>query len=232
MSWVVVRLLFATILVSASRASALNPNFRAGYSAASAQLRAALLANYDRHVPPESERAGNFTEAGTDVHMSLRFFKVQAIRASEGAMELKVWLRMSWTDTRLSWEPADYGGITTTYLWADPTPTSGNSELWVPDVQPYNARSNIVESLDPAYAKVDSTGSIFLSRPGTLDVMCKFSGLVAFPFDRLKCSIEFGGWILSGGYQGLELSGDGYVFSEQESTSGSSYQQYTIEEGA
>merc|ERR1719310_2141457 len=60
--------------------------------------------------------------------------------------------------------------------------------------------------------------------------MCKFSGLVAFPFDEMKCQVEFGGWGLSGGVQGIQLSGDGYQFSSQEATSGSSYQEYTIKE--
>ena len=78
-------------------------------------------------------------------------------------------------------------------------------------------------------AIVQSSGSVFFSRPGMLDVMCKFSGLAAFPYDRLKCGVEFGGWGYSGAYQGLELFDGGYSFSSQESTSGSSYQEYSIE---
>ena len=31
--------------------------------------------------------------------------------------------------------------------------------------------------------------------------MCKFSGLSNFPFDTLRCQIEFGGWLMSGGHQ-------------------------------
>ena len=74
---------------------------------------------------------------------------------------------------------------------------------------------------------MQSSGSVFFSRPGMLDVMCKFSGLAAFPYDSLKCGVEFGGWAYSGAYQGLELNGGGFSFS-QESTSGSSYQEYSI----
>ena len=82
---------------------------------------------------------------------------------------------MYWTDERLAWEPSHYDGITFTTMWADPAPTSGSSELWVPDVQPYNARRTILESLDPAGARVEHSGRVFLSRPGTLDVLCKVS---------------------------------------------------------
>lgn len=42
--------------------------------------------------------------------------------------------------------------------------------------------------------------------------------------DILKCGVEFGGWAMSGGYQGLTLLNGGYEFSTQESTAGSSYQ--------
>ena len=58
--------------------------------------------------------------------------------------------------------------------------------------------------------------------------MCKFSGLSAFPFDTLRCQLEFGGWLMSGGHQGIRLDGVGFSFSPQEATSGSSYQEYTI----
>jgi hypothetical protein len=58
--------------------------------------------------------------------------------------------------------------------------------------------------------------------------MCRFSGLVAFPFDNLTCPIEVGGWKLSGGQQGIRLDEGGFAFSDQEITSGASYQEYTI----
>ena len=51
---------------------------------------------------------------------------------------------------------------------------------------------------------------------------------VAFPFDNLKCSIQIGGWALSGAQQGIELHDGGFDFATQEATSGSSYQEYSI----
>eukprot|EP00966_Prymnesium_polylepis_P281280 6499233-Prymnesium_polylepis.1 len=60
---------------------------------------------------------------------------------------------------------------------------------------------------------------------------CKFSGLVAFPFDHLRCAVEIGGWATSADRQGLLLQGDGVALlsQQQEATSGSSYVVYTIE---
>ena len=34
-----------------------------------------------------------------------------------------------------------------------------------------------------------------------IDYDLRFTGLVAFPFDRLKCAMEWGAWVLSDGFQ-------------------------------
>ena len=144
-------------------------------------------------------------------------------------MSLKVWLRMSWKDTRLAWNPDDFGGLSVAYFQGAHFANDETNEIWIPDVQPYNGLLGLEQVMTPALARVSSDGSVFYSRPGTLAVMCKFSGLVAFPFDALTCPVEFGGWGLSGGQQGIKLSGSGYSFSNQEPTSGTSYQEYLIE---
>jgi hypothetical protein len=144
----------------------------------------------------------------------------------------------------------------------------------------YNARA-WAETFDSVYATAYSDGSVFYSRPGVLDVLCKFSGLVAvrhpppaarraacyalvatvpwafacdvlsfncpwawvvcqFPYDKLKCAFEFGGWGNSGGTQGVvfkmkqdpetgELVQDAYDIQVKEATQGASYQEYKID---
>ena len=79
--------------------------FRKTYTANATRLRAHLLSGYDPKVAPESTRVGNYSAAGADVSMQIRFFKVESVKASDGNMRLKVWLRMSWTDERLAWDP-------------------------------------------------------------------------------------------------------------------------------
>ena len=60
--------------------------------------------------------------------------------------------------------------------------------------------------------------------------MCKFSGLVAFPFDTLECGLDMGGWMISGAQQGIRLRGYGYDFRTDEATAGTSYQEFSIKE--
>ena len=194
-------------------------------------LRAHLLADYDKGVPPSSERDGTSNSyAGADVSMAIRFFKVESVHAADGRMTLKVWLRMSWVDERLSWDPAEWGGVDQLQFMGSSLPAGAEvTEIWLPDIQPYNAYTGIHASLDPVHAMVSSSGSVFYSRPGMLDIMCKFSGLAAFPYDTLKCALEFGGWAMSAYHQGIRLMGEGFSFSSQEATAGSSYQEYSIQ---
>ena len=49
-----------------------------------------------------------------------------------------------------------------------------------------------------------------------------------FPFDRLQCGVDFGGWAISDAQQGLRLLGTGFDFNSQEATSGASYQEFAI----
>mmetsp|Transcript_54036 Transcript_54036/g.126832 ORF Transcript_54036/g.126832 Transcript_54036/m.126832 type:complete len:689 (-) Transcript_54036:31-2097(-) len=222
------RLSFLTLLTfRALRAE--DATFTKRFSREATRLRVDLLQNYDKVVPPESDRLENYSGAGTDVEMQINFFKVQGVDASTGQMRLKVWVRMGWIDQRLSWDPAEYGNISQVHFLSRHNTDRENSEIWLPDIQLWNANVGTELSLDTTNAVVQSSGSVFWSRPGLLDTLCKFSGLVAFPFDRLKCSMEWGGWTFSGGFQGIELMGQGYAESTTEDTAGSSYQEYSIE---
>ena len=145
-------------------------------------------------------------------------------------MTLKVWLRTTWVDKRLSWDPKDYGNIEFLPSFAKSISAPEETAIWVPDIKMYNSGDSLLSTLDPAAPMIHSDGSIFWSRPGRLDVLCKFSGLVAFPFDRLTCAVDFGGWSLSGRYQGIELLNGGYELHDanDESSAGNTYQEYAI----
>ena len=141
-------------------------------------------------------------------------------------MSLKVWLRHSWVDKRLAWNESEHGGISMIAL-----STSDPQQIWVPDLQPYNSLTSIGDTLSKDTASVYSDGSIFWSRAGLIELMCKFSGLVAFPYDNLQCSLEIGGWTWSGSHQGIEpFAAGAATFSSQEATAGASYTEYTIKE--
>ncbi|CAE7411474.1 acr-7 [Symbiodinium natans] len=220
--------LAALFLLPLARAAPQQSGFGVTYTDDATRLRADLLRQYDSVVPPRSQRTVNYSKSGTDVAMEIRLFKVQGVDASLGQMRLKVWVRMSWHDMRLSWDPAAYGNVTTVHFRTQHPTNAENTEIWLPDIQLYNANIGNEFSLETGLASATSDGLVFWSRPGLIDTLCKFSGLVAFPFDVLSCSMEWGGWSYSGGFQGIALSGKGYSTATTEQTAGSSYQEYSI----
>jgi len=210
--------------------SAMPPQYARAYADHSTALQASLLAHYNTNVPPitsaRSEKSIAVSDAGTDIKVQVRVFKVEEIAAANGRMTLKVWLRSKWRDERLAWNESAWGGISMITL-----STLQPQQIWIPDATLYNSLASISDTLESTQATVYSDGSIFWSRPGTISVMCKFSGLVAFPYDSLKCSLEIGGWGWSGSHMGLEFyESGGAVFSTQEATAGSSYTEYSIRE--
>ena len=190
--------------------------------------------DWDPLVAPTSNRAltagpaGYYSNSGTDVHLQIRFFKIENVKMAEGSMRVKVWWRMQWQDDRLAWNASQYGGVEEVFYNAEALTNSEVTEIWVPDLQPYNAVEGLVHTLEPALARVQASGLVYWSRPGSLEIMCKFSGLSKFPRDELICKTEVGGWILSGGQQGIDLLDGGFAFSSQEATSGASYQENNI----
>ena len=87
----------------------------------------------------------------------------------------------------------------------------------------------MLSNFEASMALVQSDGRVYWSRTGTLDVLCRFSGLAMFPYDLLSCPIELGGWIAGGETQGLRAHDDGCAdFSETEEVSLSSYQELGI----
>lgn len=161
------------LFVAQTTASQWNYNYTSSVTA----LREHLLVNsgYDKVVVPASNRTrGDHFQSGTDVAMQVRFFKVDFVDSGTGSMQIKIWLRLAWNDDRLAWDPDQWGGIRTIEV---NSPELEETEIWVPDIVPYNARQTMSNSFEKSYAIVDFKGRVIWSRPGLLDVMCKFRGV-------------------------------------------------------
>ena len=211
-----VKLVVLACLAAAARADPSDPNLQRSYSSWSTAVKDTIMANYDKETPPESESrdpsaSGDvYSLAGTDVHLKVTIFKLDTVDVPQGTMRMKVWLRYKWTDMRLAWNSSEYGGITKVHYLAAGYSEAEISRIWLPDIAVYNAVDGLSHSFDPSLAEVSSDGQVLWTRPGMLELMCRFSGLTNFPSDRLKCGFDVGGWYLSGAYQGLLADGEGY----------------------
>jgi len=205
----------ATLLLAAGARAAV-PDYNSDASA----LRDLLIGDdsgYDKEVPPVG---------GANVAMQLVVDKLDTVDSSESVITMKVTLRMRWVDARLVWEPSSYGQIEQTFFAAGSFSEMEDTLLWVPDITVYNTKTRIVDTFDPGLAVVNYTGEVEWRRTGVLQVLCKFSGLVAFPYDRLICSSELGGWAMPGLYQNITLLEEGVHVVPATS----SYAQYKIDE--
>jgi len=167
---------------------------------------------------------------GLEVGFDINFHKIFDVSTAQSTADLLVWLRMNWTDPRLTWDPADYGGLEKTWFWiGDGIGIGGeNSEIWTPDITLWNFATSLGDSMTDAHAQVNSDGSVYWSRPGHLIPACKFQGLENFPFDSLSCTMEFGSWAFSGLYLRPVKNGDGFSMGGSE-TSGESFSQFTLD---
>ena len=191
-------------------------------------LRKQLLSDLDSAVPPSTDGAH-----GIEIGLQLRIFKVIDVNLATGRLVLKIWRRMQWYDDRLAWNVSEWPGVIPPLL-VYPGRRGGeghylDNNLWTPDVVMYNALSLPDDALEVGAAWVHPDGRVWSSVPGVVEVMCRFTGLVAFPRDRLSCPIEFGHWSYSDVVNNLTALNGGYEISPQSPASGTSYQQYKLE---
>jgi hypothetical protein len=207
-------------------------------SEAQSALRETLLSNYDRgalppYFPPEVDDENrteqvNVSEPVT-VEIGINFHRVLDVDVVKSEVALLTWMRLVWTDTRLSWDPADYGDLDTVWFWVEGgSGMSETSEIWTPDIELWNQKESIQTSFSNSFAVVSPGGRVFWSRPGQLNPICKFKGLQNFPFDELVCDIEMGSWGYSGKYMRLKLFDDtGYSIGGS-GTSGEAFSEFKL----
>ena len=65
------------------------------------------------------------------VQVGVAFYSLLAVDNFKGTVDLSIWLRQSWLDPRLTWNPDDYNGV----LWT----SLDSSYVWTPDLRLYNS---------------------------------------------------------------------------------------------
>lgn len=191
-------------------------------------LRRELLKGYNRFSYPIEHYWGSVERTGLPVHMTINFHRVFAVEVTKSSADLIVWVRITWNDPRLVWDPSDYHNITTVQLWVgDGTGMGETSEIWTPDLHLWNAAEPLATSLADAHALVSSDGTVFWARPGHLRPACKFEGLQSFPFDTLSCTMEIGSWANSGLYIRPKLLEEGHTIGGSK-TAGEGYAEFTL----
>uniref|UniRef100_A0A0R3S1N5 Acetylcholine receptor subunit alpha-type unc-63 n=1 Tax=Elaeophora elaphi TaxID=1147741 RepID=A0A0R3S1N5_9BILA len=151
-----------------------------------------LLADYNKLIRP--------VENDTDtliVRLKLKLSQLLDVHEKNQIMTTNIWLQhffcfSSWTDYKLKWNPADYGGVTVLYVPSD--------MIWLPDVVLYNNADGNYQVSIMTKAKLSPNGTVEWSPPAIYKSMCQIE-VEWFPFDVQTCEMKFGSWT----YGGLEV---------------------------
>ncbi|CAB4062951.1 CHRNN [Lepeophtheirus salmonis] len=144
------------------------------------RLRNVLLEKYDKEVHPVSNHSDTVV---VSVGMSLIHLDINELKST---MDVDAWMRFTWIDEYLSWDPSDYENLTKIHFSED--------EIWQPDILPYNNANP--ESLNPYHKTsflVHHTGDVLWVPPVHLKAFCRLD-LKMWPLDTQTCSLKFGSW--------------------------------------
>lgn len=164
-------------------AKEINPKWNSTWTD---KLKKALLLNYDKFARPAQH--GNTTSVTLDptVH-HVELDETRSIMTVHG------WIKMTWQDEKIKWNPADYGGIKLLHL--------ADHEIWQPDLFPYNSASgNSVDHYGNSNCLAHDDGTILWVPPSILHVFCELD-FRKWPFDTQVCSMKIGSWT----YNGLQI---------------------------
>ncbi|KAH9497353.1 Neurotransmitter-gated ion-channel transmembrane region, variant 2 [Dermatophagoides farinae] len=116
-------------------------------------------------------------------------------------MTSNVWINLRWPDYQLTWDPADYGGITVLQLPPD--------KVWKPDVVLFNNADGNYEVRFKSNTLLSYNGELLWLPPAIYQSSCQID-VTYFPFDQQRCVMKFGSWTFNGDQVYLGLINDRY----------------------
>ncbi|EFO87651.1 CRE-ACR-15 protein [Caenorhabditis remanei] len=157
-----------------------------------------LMSGYVREERP-------ILDSSKPVKVTLGVSLQQIINLSEKEEQLEVnaWLKFSWRDENLRWEPTAYENVTDLRHPPD--------ALWTPDILLYNSVDSEFDSSYKVNLVNYHTGYINWMPPGIFKVSCKLD-IYWFPFDEQICYFKFGSWTYT--RDKIELEKGDFDFSE------------------
>ncbi|GMT00172.1 hypothetical protein PENTCL1PPCAC_22346, partial [Pristionchus entomophagus] len=155
-----------------------------------------LLTNYNRLVRPVQNVSDPLK-----VEMKIHLQQIMALDGQNQIIEINAWLRYSWKDYRLSWDPKRFGNISSVRF------AGAENMIWRPDILLHNSANEDFDSSYKSNEVVYSTGEVNWVPPGIFMASCKMD-ITYFPFDDQTCFLEFGSWTYHGSLIDLRFTED------------------------
>jgi len=157
-----------------------------GTAADRTKLLSTLFSGYDKRINPD--------KILLKFGISLINFHVCDKRS---VLDSYVWLKYQWEDSRLKWDPTEYGGAEIIRIDA--------GEVWTPDVTLYNS-ADPVNMINCWHSNVliYSTGKMLWVPPCKMTSQCHYT-LKKNPYGEQTCNLKFGSWTFDGNVLDLGL---------------------------
>ncbi|XP_075720220.1 acetylcholine receptor subunit gamma [Rhinoderma darwinii] len=141
------------------------------------RLLSDLMTSYNKDLRP-AEKDGDIIS----VSLKLTLTNLISLNERKEALTTNVWVEMQWIDYRLSWNPAQYGGIEITRI--------PSTMVWLPDVGLENNVDGTFNIALYTNTLVSYDGSIYWLPPAIYQSYCPVVATY-FPFDWQNCSMVF-----------------------------------------
>lgn len=159
------------------------------------RLRQSLFAKYNRDILPEHD-----STHPVKIQIGFSPIAIKGIDVSSQVLNLDGWVVYRWNDSRLSWDPKEYGDMPNIRVQA--------KRLWTPDVTIYNGMnqgdSEWMEGSKSMNTLVYSSGLVVWVPAASIRASCDLD-LTRYPYDVHTCSLKFGSWVFDGFHMDLVL---------------------------
>ena len=160
-----------------------------------------LMNDYNKNVPPNEN-----VEDKTEVQFS--FTPICFDLGPDGILNGRVWYRMKYTDNRLAFDPADFGGLKLMRI--------NPSRLWIPDIVLYNRDNDnngamFTDMSRSSNAIVYSTGMVLWVPDEYMRARCggTHTSMDGLDLDDVwadqMCTLKYGSWTYDGNTMPLSL---------------------------
>ncbi|VDN01549.1 unnamed protein product [Thelazia callipaeda] len=154
------------------------------------QLYHDLLYGYNKIPRP----VRNSTDVLT-VNLGASLIRIIDVDEKNQILTTNLWLEMQWSDSKLTWNPSRYGGITTLHIPSD--------QIWTPDLVLYNNAAGDPDITIFTDALVAYDGRVLWQPPAIYKSFCPID-VTWFPYDSQQCEMKFGAWSYTGYYVDLK----------------------------
>ncbi|XP_056397697.1 5-hydroxytryptamine receptor 3A-like [Hyla sarda] len=144
------------------------------------RLNEYLLDGYKKGMRPVNDWRN-----ATVVHLDLAIYAILGVNEKDQLLRSYMWLKQTWVDEFLQWDPKDFDNITQVSIPAQ--------LIWTPDIIVLEFVES-TRSPEAPYVYLKNNGRVLNMKPLLITTACSLN-IYSFPYDTQNCSVTFTSWI-------------------------------------